>query len=225
MKKFNLLTLVAILSLFLSSCNSEETLLPQDENTDLLKSYKIKKDVEGNYSLDFDLNDDTAIDKIEDKVTNTKNFYLYSEGNKLIKKVTEDLVINGEELTVGFVDTRSNKNPSITIIDDKISFAKTNEAKFLKEYSIEATEDGNFLLNFTVNNGVLVDFLYNKDSETYEIQLKEGKGVEQSFSKVLTKEEGKSLKFDFVNLIKINELAKSSKSVYSRIEKPRGIII
>lgn len=225
MKKFNLLTLVAIVSLLFSSCNSEETLLPQDESTDLLKSYKIKKDVEGNYSLDFDLNDETAIDKIEDKVTNTKNFYLYSEGNKLIKKFTEDLVINGEELTVGFVDTRSNKNPSITIIDDKITFAKTNKTKFLKEYSIEATEDGDFLLNFTVNNGVLVDFLYNKDSETYEIQLKEGKGVEQSFSKVLTKEEGKALKFDFVNFIKIDELAKTSKSTYSRIEKPRGIII
>lgn len=221
MKNLNVLALVVTMSLFLFSCSNEESMLPEEENTSLLKSYKISKDAEGNYSLNFDLNDNGAVDKVVDKTSNSKNFYLYSSENQVSKKITEDLVIDGEQLQVGFVDTRSDKSPTVTIIDDNITFAKTNKKDFLKEYSVEVNEDEEFLLDFTVNDGVLVNFIYNEETETYEVHLKEGKATEQSFAKVLEKEEGKQLKLNFVNYIKVE--AKSEEyfeETYSVNERP-----
>lgn len=221
MKNLNVLALVVTMSLFLFSCSNEESMLPEEENTSLLKSYKISKDAEGNYSLNFDLNDNGAVDKVVDKTSNSKNFYLYSSENQVSKKITEDLVIDGEQLQVSFVDTRSDKSPTVTIIDDNITFAKTNKKDFLKEYSVEVNEDEEFLLDFTVNDGVLVNFIYNEETETYEVHLKEGKATEQSFAKVLEKEEGKQLKLNFVNYIKVE--AKSEEyfeETYSVNERP-----
>lgn len=218
MKKLTLLNFVAVILLTLVSCSPEETILPQEENTNLLKSYKIQKDAEGNYSLDFDLSDNVAIDKVVDKTTNSKNFYLYSSDNQVSKKITEDLEIDGEQLQVGFVDTRSDKSPTVTIIDDNITFAKTDKKEYLKEYSIEVNEDEEFLLDFTVNDDVDVDFSYNEETDTYEVHLKEGKGSEKSFARVLEKEEGKTLKVDFVNYFEVQ--AKSLLTV-SKLRKPR----
>lgn len=203
MKNFNLFALVPVTLLLFFSCSTEESILPEEESTNLLKSYKVSKDAEGNYSLDFNLNDNGTVEKVVDKVTNTKNFYLYSEGNQISKKLTEDLVIDGEQLQVGFVDTRSDKSPTVTIIDDNINFAKTDKKEFLKEYSIEVAEDEEFLLDFTVNEGVDVSFSYNKETDTYEIHLKEGKSVVKKFSRLLEKQEGKLLKFDFINYTEV----------------------
>lgn len=221
MKNLNLIALVAVFSLLLSSCSTEEAILPGEENTNLLKSYKISKNAEGNYSLDFDLNDNVRVDKTVDKDTNFKNFYLYSEGNQVSKKMTEDLVIDGEQLQVGFVDTRSDKSPTVTIIDDNITFAKTDKKEFLKEYSISVSEENTYLLDFTVNNKVDVSFSYNEEIDTYEIHLKEGKSEGKKFSKVLEKEEGKAVKVDFINYFEVQ--AKGLLAL-STIRKPRTII-
>lgn len=221
MKNLNVIALVAVFSLLLSSCSTEESILPEEENTSLLKSYKISKDAEGNYSLDFDLNDNVTVDKTVDKDTNFKNFYLYSEGNQVSKKMTEDLVIDGEQLQVGFVDTRSDKSPTVTIIDDNITFAKTDKKEFLKEYSISLSEENTYLLDFTVNSKVDVSFSYNEEIDTYEIHLKEGKSEGKKFSKVLEKEEGKPLKVDFVNYYEAQ--AKGSLAL-SGPRKPRVIL-
>lgn len=226
MKNFNLFTLVTVMTLLLSSCSTEESILTEDENPNLLKSYKISKDAEGNYSLDFDLNDNGAVEKVVDKTTKSKNFYLYSSDNQVSKKVTEDLVIDGEQLQVGFVDTRSDKSPTVTIIDDNITFAKTDKKSFLKKYSVEVNEDGEFLLDFTTNDGVSVDFSYNEEIDTYEVHLKEGKGAEQSFAKVLEKEDGKPLKFDFVNYTELSaKYDEYAEEAYSVVRKPRTIIL
>jgi hypothetical protein len=224
MKNLNVLALVVTMSLFLFSCSNEESMLPEEENTSLLKSYKISKDAEGNYSLNFDLNDNGAVDKVVDKTSNSKNFYLYSSENQVSKKITEDLVIDGEQLQVSFVDTRSDKSPTVTIIDDDITFAKTNKKDFLKEYSIESNEEGDFLLDFTVNAGVVVDFSYNEEIDTYEVHLKEGKSQEKKFSKVLENEEGKPLKLDFVNYINVNAKNYESEYTYAFVKKPKIII-
>lgn len=223
MKNFNLFALVPVTLLLFFSCSTEES--PEEESTNLLKSYKISKDAEGNYSLDFDLNDNGTVEKVVDKVTNTKNFYLYSEGNQVSKKITEDLVIDGEQLQVGFVDTRSDKSPTVTIIDDNITFAKTDKKEFLKEYSVEVNEEEEFLLNFTVNEGVAVSFSYNEEIDTYEVHLKEGKSAGKKFSKLLEQEEGKALNLDFVNYTEV--LAKNydymGEESYSIRKHPRVI--
>ncbi|MDB2385475.1 hypothetical protein N9V96_03275 [Polaribacter sp.] len=199
MKKINLFALVASLSLLLTSCSSEESMLPVNESTDLLKTYKVSKDADGNYSLDFDLNDNGTVDKVVDKSTKTSNFYLYSSDNQVSKIHTEDLVIDGEQLDVNFIETEANNNSSFTIIDDNISFAKDEETVYLKKYSIEKSTDNTYFLDFTVNNNTTVDFTYNEEIETYEIHLKEGESDDKKFSKLLEKEEGKALKVDFIS--------------------------
>jgi len=232
MKNFSLLAVVASLTLVFSSCTSNESTLPEEQSLELLKSYKIKRDASGAYSVDFDLNENTSIDNIIDLTTNTNNFYLYASGNKMSRKLTQDLVIDGEQLKVGFVDANSGNSPKITIKDDNITLAKNTSGTKLNDWSITSNEDGTFTLDFKVKNKVSVDFVYNEDIKTYEIHLEDGKSSERDFSRVLEKEDGQPLKFDFVNHVKINNLAKSdglldglNDLTISLVRKPQGVIL
>ena len=227
MKNFNLFALLASLTLVFSSCSTNETLLPEEQSIDLLKTYTVKRDANGAYSLDYDLNGNAKTETIVDESTNTNNIYLYSSDSEVSRRSSQELVIDGDKLTVGFVDTNSdNKQPKITITDDNIKLAKNSNDK-LSDYSISSNEDGTYTLDFTVNSKVKVDFVYNEDIETYEIHLEDGKTGSTSFSRVLEKEDGKPLKFDFVNHIKTaNSNAKRAKYMsVARVErKPRGSI-
>ena len=221
MKKLNLFALLASFALLLSSCSTNETLDSQEESIDLLKSYSINRDANGAYSLDYNLNDDADTESVIDSDIN--NIYLYASSNQSSRKVTQDLVIEGTQVTVGFVDTNSDNSPEITIIDDNITtLSKKSETKMLHEYSVSSNGDGTYTLDFTVNDKVRVDFVFNEEIDTYEIHLEEGKTGELNFSRVLVKEEGKALRFDFVNHI-INTQAKSE-SFYKE-SKPRVIIV
>ena len=221
MKKLNLFALLASITLLLSSCSTNETLAPEEQSLDLLKTYTINRDANGAYSLDYSLNSDAETESIID--SNTNNIYLYSSNNQSSRKVTQDLVIEGTQVTVGFVDANSNNSPQITIIDDNVTtFSKSSDIEMLNEYSISSNEDGTYTLDFSVNKKVRVDFVYNEEIDTYEIHLEEGKTSELSFSRVLEKEEGKALKFDFVNHAE-NTLAKSETTLIVR--KPRAIIL
>lgn len=219
MKTFNLFALVASITLVFSSCSTNENLLPEEQSVDLLKSYSIKRDANGAYSLDYNLNGNAKTEKVVDN--NINQFYLYSSESQTSRRATQDLVIDGTELKVGFVDTSSDKLPQITITDDNLALAK-NSNKKLKEYSITSNQDGTYNLDFSVNNKVRVDFVYNEEINTYEIHLEEGKSNETSFSRVLEKADGQPLKFDFVNHLDNTE-AKSESTIIRR--KPRGIII
>jgi len=221
MKNFNLFALIASFTLVLSSCSTNDTLEVEEQSLDLLKTFSINRDADGAYSLDYNLNGNAETESVIDK--NTNNIYLYSSNNESNRKVTQDLVIEGTQVTVGFVDTNSNKSPEITIIDDNVTtFSKSSDNEMLKEYSISSNEDGTYTLDFSVNNKVRVDFVYNEDIDTYEIHLEEGKTVGSNFSRVLEKEEGKALKFDFVNHIANTQAKSETKSL---IRKPQGIIL
>ncbi|RCS26484.1 hypothetical protein DUT90_12055 [Polaribacter sp. WD7] len=225
MKKISLFALVASLTLVFTSCSTNETTVaPEDQSLELLKSFKIKRDSNGAYTLDYSLNENVAADNVIDESTNTNNIYLYPSQDKLSRKVTQDLVIDGEQLKVGFKDAGTSLS-NITIIDDNITLAKNDDYLKLKDYSIESNDDGTFTLDFTVKNKVKVDFVYNEEIETYEIHLEDGKSSEVSFTRILEKEEGKPLKFDFVNHLKNNNLAKGVDLEYSKPRKPRGIIL
>ena len=106
MKKLNLFALLASFALLLSSCSTNETLDSQEESIDLLKSYSINRDANGAYSLDYNLNDDAETESVIDSDIN--NIYLYASSNQSSRKVTQDLVIEGTQVTVGFVDTNSD---------------------------------------------------------------------------------------------------------------------
>jgi hypothetical protein len=222
MKNFNLFALLASFTLLLSSCSTNETLAPEEQSLDLLKTYTINRDANGAYSLDYSLNGNAETENVIDNNTNTNNIYLYSSDNQTSNKVTQDLTINGTQLTVGFVDTSSDTSHNITIKDDNISLAKSNNSSKLNDYSISSNLDGTYTLEFSVNNKVRVDFVFNEENDTYEIHLEEGKTSELNFSRVLEKEDGKALKFDFVNH-KGDTHAKSE--VASVIRKPAVIIL
>lgn len=205
MKNFNLFALLVSLSLVFSSCSFNETMLPEDQTLDLLKTYTIKRDVNGEYSLDYNLNGNVKTESVVDQSTNTNYIYLYSSENKLRSKVTQDLTINGNQLKIGFVDTNTSKEPQFSIKDDNATLAKNNSEEMLSEYSITGNEDGTFTLNFTVRNKVKVDFVYNEEDSTYEVHLKEGKSKETTFSKTFDKIDGEALKIDFVNYFLVNK--------------------
>ena len=224
MKNFNLFALVASITLVFSSCSTNETILPEEQSLDLLKTYTIKRDANGAYSVDFDLNENGASENVIDNDTNT--FHFYPSDNEMNKRVSQDLTIDGTQLKVGFVDANSDNSSLITITDDNLkTFSKSSDNEKLKDYSISSNEDGTFNLDFSVKNKVRVDFVYNEDIDTYEIHLEDGKSSETSFSRVLDKEYGQPLKFDFVNHISTNNSAKSVDEITLIERKPRGTII
>lgn len=222
MKNFNLFALLVSFSLVLTSCSSNENLLPEEQSLDLLKTYTVKRDANGAYSLDYHLNGNAKTESIVDESTNTNNIYLYSSDSQSSRKVTQDLTIDGTQLKVGFVDTNTDKSPNITITDDNFTLFKKNDNVKLKDYSISSNLDGTYTLDFTVKNKVRVDFVYNEEAKIYEVHLEDGKTSETNFSRVLEKEDGQPLKFDFVNHIN-NVNARSEFA--SIIRKPQGVIL
>lgn len=223
MKKIKLTALVASAILVFSSCSTEETFTPEVQSADLLKSFKIKRDASGAYSLDYDLHKNAAADNVVDESNNTNNIYLYSTENQLSKKLTQDLLIDGEQLKVGFINAGSMSS-NITIIDDNITLAKKNNDTKLKDYSIESNEDGTYTLDFNVSNKVNVDFVYNEEISTYEIHLEEGKSTTTSFSRVLEREDGELLKIDFINYKSNLHARGEDTTLTTKRKKPRIII-
>ena len=92
MKNFNLFALVASLTLVFSSCSTNENILPEQQSEDLLKTYTIKRDATGAYSIDYSLNSSATSEDVLDENTNTKNIYLYSSANQESRKITQDLI-------------------------------------------------------------------------------------------------------------------------------------
>ncbi|AUC20982.1 MULTISPECIES: hypothetical protein [Polaribacter] len=231
MKNFNLFAAVVSLTLVFTSCSFNETVLPEEQSTDLLKTHTIKRDVDGTYSLDYSLNANAATENVVDESTNTNYIYLYSAENKLSSKVTQDFTIDGNQLKIGFVDTNSSKKSQITIKDEDAKFFKTKNEDMLSEYSISGNEDGTYTLNFSVNNKVKVDFVFNEELNIYEVHLEEGKSDETTFSKVFDKIDGEALKIDFVNHIREDDniSAKSNGEddgyVFTKERRPEVIII
>jgi hypothetical protein len=200
MKKTNLLALVAAVSIAFTSCSTEEGLLQNQETTNLLKTVTVKRDATGSYSLDYGVANAALVDKNFDGNTNTKQFDLYSSQNNTLTNFTEDLSIEGTQFKVGFKDTNTNNNLSITVLDDDLTtMSKSKTRKKLKSFNITRNSDGTFNLNFNVDTNVVVDFVYNSDLESYEIHLENGISQNTSFTRVIENNEGKALNFAFVN--------------------------
>lgn len=225
MKTLNLFTSLAVAILILSSCATDENLLPKEQSLDLLKSYTVKRDATGTYYLDYNVTKNVVVDNVKDIASNTNQYYLYSSGNEPSRKVNEALTLENGQLNIDFVDTNSDKQPKITIIDDNgIDLGEnvdTND-KMLSEYSITNNADGTFTLDFKVKNKVEVDFVYNKEKDIYEIHLEKGKGSKSNFKRIFTKNNGSDLKIDFVNHIHSFSATIASRAAKSR--KPRIVV-
>ncbi len=202
MKTLNSFLTALVIIVVFSSCTPTENFIEDETSEQLLKSYTLKRDKSGAYSLDYNLIDGATAENIKNSETNANEIYLYSSGGAQSKNAhSEELQIENDQLTVGFIDTNSEKKRSqITIIDDNIVLARGGEEEFLNEYSVTSNEDGTYSLNFNVKDDVEVDFVYNVSEDKYEIYLTDGTGNESSdFSRTFTKEEGVDLRIGFLS--------------------------
>jgi len=224
MKKISLL-LLAALSIVFISCNNEESLSIESQSENLLKTFEIKRDATGAYSVNFDVSNNTKIDKFTDLTENKSEFHLTSSDLFTQKSISEELLIDNNILKVGFVDANAGQSKLISITDDNISFLSKSSDDYIKlsSYSVLANEDGTYDLAFSVKNNVEVSFVYNEEIATYEVHLEDGKSGELDFVKTLEKEIDEPLKIDFVNHI-TDTMAKSFESESSTIRKPKIIV-
>lgn len=223
MKVTKQLTLLIITSmtLILSSCSSEESMLTNEVPTNkLLKSFTVKKDANGAYSLNFDLNSDAVVDKTYNDYSKTSQFVLYSSNKPGVRNVKEPMSINDSKIQIGFVDTNTDEKPSITIVDDNITFGK-GDTEALQSFEISSVDDSAYQLDFTVKDDITAKFVYNEDLDTYEVHLDGGKSDTSSYTVMFDKEEGKKLRIDFLNY---NENEESKARAVQAIRKPKIII-
>lgn len=222
MIKKSIFSLVAVAALMFTSCSNEDSLVPNEQNSKLLKTFKVQKDATGAYSVDFNVSDNTKVDKVLNAQDNGRQYYLYPTTMKTENNISQDLSISDNQIKIGFVDTQTDNSPFFTILDDDIKFAnKSSDVVKLSSYSLVSNEDGTYDLDFKVKKSTNVSFVYNEEINTYEVHLEDGKGGETNFTRNLVKEEGKLLKIDFVTYFD-NLGAKSSSR--TRLRKPKVIV-
>jgi hypothetical protein len=215
MKKLTLTSLLIVITLAFSSCNVEDDslLLEETSSERLLKSFNINKNASGEYSLDYELGKGAASDNILDEKTNTNNIYLYSSENMMRSNHNENLNVQDGKLKVAFNNTSEKTRHTITILDDDIQMRDAAN-EYLESYEISGNGDGTYNLNFTVKNGVGVDFVYDDDRKVYEIHLNQNDDASQSeFLQTFTKEQGIALNIQFFDNSSATDRTASSSSM------------
>lgn len=211
--------LILALSLIFASCSSNENegLINTQEN--LLKSYTLKRDANGAYSVDFKTTNNTDVTTVKN-VDDSNEIILSEANNNTANKHNSDFSIENDQLKIGFLEANKGKRTKIYIEDENITFAK-GVTEFLNSYSITKKEDDTFQLNFKVNENVSTEFIYNEDIETYEVHLSNGESKQKEFSRGLKIPLSGIIKINFVN----HKYQGKSSNVEFLEEKPRAIIV
>ena len=129
MKKLNFAIIAVLFSLVFSSCSSDEVLLQEEQSKELFKSYQLKRDANGAYSIDVQVGDYVNIGKVKNTDNNTNELYLSVSDDGLIQKSDygSDLWFNDESFKVELISDNFSKVSSISITDDNIKFAEKAE--------------------------------------------------------------------------------------------------
>lgn len=197
MKKFTPYFLALSLSVIFASCSSNEAEVIENSPENLLQSYTLKRDATGAYSIDFNTTNNTDVTTLTN-VDNSKEIVLAETAQKTATKHSNGFSIENNHLKIGFLEAKNGKRTNIYIEDENITFAK-GITEFLNSYSITANEDGTYQLDFTVNDNVNTDFVYNENLDVYEIHLSAGESLQKTFSRHFEMNSDKMLKLDFVN--------------------------
>ncbi len=224
MKKSIILPMLC--ALFLASCTSSENNLELntiDNDINYLQSYTLLRDIDGRYSLDINVKENTQVENFTQP--NSVNELVFSKVDYTTEKnITNDYTIENDYLKINFLESSKGQKSLIQVKDDNIQYANKNEVtKFLKKYSVTKNEDGTFTLNFDVNENVTTNFVYNEAIETYEVHLAEGTSKSRIFTKELEVPESQILRVDFVNYI-YGEGFNNDKSKNNLPRKPEVII-
>ena len=217
------LPFLMILSILISACSTEEN-MPENNDQPLLKSYKLSKDANGRYAIDVDLVEGAYTETYKDETTNTNNIYAYQgEAGNRSKSSSNTLTLDNNKISVDVYENNVQKN-TIWVEDENITLAKGQiSPDFLEEYSLEYLGGGEYVLDFKVRSGVMVNFEYNADENIYEVHLKEGASNGLKFTKLYNKSPNLPLRIDFVNYIKLDvEMRTTDEAVaYETTRVPR----
>lgn len=187
------------LTLIFASCSSTENdaeLLQKNETK--LKSYTLKRDANGRYSIDFDVKENTEVSTF--KNSDKSNEIILSEAvQKQAQKYSNNFNLENDLLKIGFLEENNGKKTQITVEDENIIFAKKGITEFLNNYSVTKNDDGTFNLDFEVNENVQTEFVYNELKEIYEVHLSNGQSKKQIFSRTMKVPLSNILKINFVN--------------------------
>ncbi|MFD0993661.1 hypothetical protein [Tenacibaculum geojense] len=227
MKK--IVSLLVLGVVFLTSCTSEDE--AGIEETALLKSYEIKKDINGRFTIDYKVNETVVSDFVKNYENGYNEIYLY-EGSKAPEEVgksisSKNIDLNNNELKVGFYENNAKKK-SIFIKDGIISLSKNNEfiesSPYLDSYSISDMGNDEYKLIFVTKESVDVEFNYSDVDNIHEIVLKSGDSESKRYSKIYRKSSDK-LQIDFVNELSGNFTSKYSSKTFYTEKVPRVIIV
>jgi hypothetical protein len=227
MKTIKLLTLTILSTFVLTSCSSNENLPSETSNAKLLKSYKVKRNISGAYSIEYDLEKNTTSEKVINYETKTNEFHFYESDFTESKKMFEELFMDTKKLSINFINTSSNEKSNIIIEDDlRPSEKNIDNNTMLSEYSVSKEGMSTYTLDFKVKNNVSVDFVYNEVLRIHEIHLEKGKSNDTNFSRNFEKMNNEILRIDFVNHIKTyGAKGQESEGVVVSRRKPRVIIV
>lgn len=219
MKKLCVGFLAAVLAFSFTSCSTNETDLeiPQES---LLKSYKLKKNASGLYSIDFNVADKTVSDNRIGLNSLSNEFHLSKVGYETKELYNEKLDLKNDELNISFLDNETGKSVNVTVVDENITLAKGKSTRFLKTYGITKNTDNSYQIDFEVNDNVATSFVYNENLSRYEIHLKKGDLTSKTFSRVLEMSDTGRLDVVFVNHLL---LGKGSAELTT--DKPHIIIV
>ncbi len=215
---------VMMFALILSSCSSEESTITNEE-APLLKTYKISKDAEGRYSINYELNDGAYSEMSKDIAAKSNNINVFEGAKRTNKKESNNVALEEGKIKIGVFENNQQRK-SITVQDENAVFAKgVDNPDFLESYSIEFLGGNQYVLDFNVKQGICVSFEYNDENNIYEVHLKEGQSHGTSFTKLYTKSENLPLNIDFVNYIEVGTQTKglntNSSIAYQTRTNPR----
>ncbi len=198
MKKLCVGFLAVVLAFSFTSCSTNETDLdfPQES---LLKKAQLKRDASGAYSVEYVVAENTVSETRTNINSLNNEYHLSKVGFDTKDQYREDLSLNDNKLRIGFFDNETGKSVKLTVSDENITFAKGSPTEFLTSYGLTTNNDGTIQLDFTVNDNVVTEFVYNEDLAVHEVHLSKGMSTERNFSRSLTIPDTGVLKLDFVN--------------------------
>ncbi len=198
MRKLSVGFLAIVLAFSFTSCLTSESDF-EIPNSPLLEEVTLQRDASGAYSVDYTVADNTVSDVRKNVNSLTNEVQLSKVNHDTKDQYRNDFTLDNNKLRIGFFDNETGKTTSITVVDENITLAKGNSAKFLKDYSMSTNDDGTIQLDFSVNTNVKTEFVYNEDIAAYEVHLSKGTSSESKFSRTLDVPDTGVLKLDFVN--------------------------